>query len=557
MHRNKTVIGVMSLSVNRQIGQTCEIFVTTEVNTNVVQATRTEQGNRDNMFSLKRLMERNAMKIQPRNPVNNNNNNNKCIKWTPECAKIFWLSFAIIVTFLAVILVAIPLILSKIPPRPIPQVNNTLWEISTELTLIRWYRQVELFEANCSYGFEFNNYLCLPPCDWHPAGPTAFLFQRTILIMVDLTGIVLCVVSISAWVIPFIRYAVKNRSDSLSDINLNLPRVSLFMQLLSVSVLILLYATTDIPQHEYIFCNSIKSDLGIDFSLVSPHSDGAIELYGALFHYFTLAYLLWTVFSWLNIILMLFFPLQISSNFKLKNYTFLFEFLASLLTPFIAIFLAIDGPDQNGEYSAAYGPLQIYRTINIIDHSLYSVLYELPHFACLGLILIFNVVIVYKLKVKLIKQSSLSGRKQSVGGFETRFMIHSIVLIILNILINTTVIAYRFVTYEYYWNLEEIIGCVTLESKIAYSLDGDMYRGRAFDLVNNISNNLYNIEIRPCGEYFLQNENLYPSFLFILSTISLRLIWLSVFVVLIPQFSPTGFYRFLRGYFSATNPSVV
>ena len=545
--------------MDRQVGQTCEIFlttITTEINTDV-QNEGTQQANRNDMFSLKRLMEKNAMKLRSSNYVNNNNTNKNCIECTPKYAKLFWLSISIIVTFLAVILVVIPLILSKVPPRPIPQANNTLWEISTELTLVRWYRQIELFEVNCSYGFEFNNYLCLPPCDWHPAGETAFLVQRIILIMVDLTGIILCVVCISAWVIPFIRYAVNNRSNFMSEINLNLPRVSLFMQLLSVSVLILLYAITDIPEHQYLFCNSITSDLGIDFSFVSPHSNGGIELYGALFHYFTLAYLLWTVFSWLNIILMLFFPLQIVSNLKLKNYTFLFELLASLLTPFVAIFISINGPDETGEYTAAYGPLHIYRTISLIDHGLYNLLYEWPHYASLGLILIFNVVIVYKLKLKLIQQSALSGRNHSVGGFETRFMIHSIVLIILNILINSTVIAYRFVTYEYYWNLEEIIGCVTLESNISYSLDGDVYGGMAFDLVSSISDSLYNIDIQPCGEYFLRNESVYPSFLFILSTISLRIIWLSVFVVLIPQFNPSVMYKSIKGYFSVNTPSVV
>ena len=538
--------------MDRQIGHTCEIFLTTKVNTVEVQKVETQQENRveSNMFSLKRLMERNAMKIQPRNFVNNN----KC---TPECAKLFWFSIAIIITILAVILVVIPLVLSKIPPRPTPEANNTLWQLSTILTLDTQDREYELLEVNCSYGFEFNSYLCLPACNWHPAGHTAFIAQRTILIMVDLTGIVLCIISISAWVIPFIRYSVKNRSNSLSETDLNLPRASLFMQLLSVSVLILLYATIDIPNHQYIFCDSIKSSYGIDFSLVSPHNDGGIELYGALFHYFTLAYLLWTVFSWLNIILTLFFPLQIASNFKLKNYTFLTECLVSLVTPFIAIFLAINGPDETGEYTAAYGPLQIYRIIILINHSLYNLLYEWPHFACLGIILIFNVVIVYKLKLKLIKQSTLSGRKQSVGGFETRFMIHSIVLIAINILVNASVLAYRFVTHEYYWNLEEIIGCVTLKSNVTYSLDGGVYTSLAFDLTKSLTDTAYDVDIQPCEEYFLQSEWIYPSLLFILSSIFLRVIWLSVFVVLTPQFNPTAVYRYLKGYLNKTIPSVV
>ena len=479
-------------------------------------------------------------------PCDNNNNKDRFI--TPRMLKLYWISLSIIVISFAVILIIIPLILSKIPPEGFPSTNNSLWEIAVNSSLIRGYVQLNTTGISCSYDFEANDYLCLPPCNWHPAGPSAFLAQRVILILIDLTGIVLSVVSISAWLVPLIRYVLKNRESSLSEIDINLPRVSLFMLLLSVSILTLLYATLDVPEHRDIFCENIKSDIGVYFSIVSPHTEAGIELYGALFHYFALSYLLWTVCSWLNIILVICFPIEITTNFKLKNCIFLTELLISILFPLLAVFLAINGNNTEGEFLAAYGPLQIYRIVILIDHNLHAILYEWPHFLSLGLILFFNVIIVFKLKMKLLRQTELSGRKQSIGGFETRFMIHSVILVMLHILVNATIIAYRFVGYRYFWQLEETIGCVSLLSNVTFSFDGAVYSEKNLDLVKILSGSYQELEIEHCGDKFLENERIYPSFLFMISTISLRLIWLSVFVVLIPQFNPRKMYKSIRGY---------
>ena len=532
----------------KEIGEKCSTFVNTQVVQNTDEGRGSNNGNNrvdKGMFSMKRLLEKQGTNMRPRN----SNSNRKSRKCSPRCIKLSWKILSILVIALAVILALTPLVLSKVPPKGIPNQNNSLWEKATELALIRYYKQAELLEANCSLGFEFNGYFCLPPCNWHPAGPAAFTAQKAILNIIDLSGILLSIVSICAWVLPFILHLIKERPTSLEDLDLNLPRLSLFMLLLSVSILILLYTMLDVPDQKEIFCHTTTSELGIDFSLVSPHNNGLIEFYGALFHYFTLTYLLWTIFSWLNIILVLLFPLQICSNLKTKRYIFIFEFSISLLTPFIALILATNAPDYNGEYTTAYGPLQIYRILIIRDHNLYNVLYEWPHFACLSIILVFNVVIVLKLKLYLLRQEDLSGRTQKIGGFETRFMIHSIILIILNVLINTTVIAYRFVTYSYYWNLEEIIGCVTLDCNITYVIDGEVHRGKSLELINLFSEYYDEGDILPCQNYLQQNEDIYPSFLFIMSTISLRLIWVSVFVVLIPQFNPGGLFKTLKGYF--------
>ncbi|KAI6649274.1 hypothetical protein LOD99_11641 [Oopsacas minuta] len=522
------------MSTPQRVGESCD-----ELDT---QPTVLIQENR--RFSIKNIIDEEIYNIQNEK---NDHTNNKCISCPPRCVKILWLIIAISVIGLAVILVISPLVLSKIPPQGVPTTNNSLWGITTELTLLRYYG-LEVTEVNCSYEFEFNNYLCLPQCNWHPAGNIAFLMQYSILIIIDVTGIILSIISISAWIVPFIRYAYHNRHNSLSGIDINLPRLTLFMLLLSVAILILLYAILDIPQHEDIFCKSVQSELGFDFSLVSLHSDARIEVYGALFHYFTLSYLLWTVCSWLNILLVLCFPLQITTNFKVKNTIFLTELLISILVPFFAIFLAVQGPDYNGEYTAAYGPVQIYRTIFLIDHSLYGTLYEWPHFISLGIILAFNVIIVFKLKMKLLKQTVSSGRKQSIGGFETRFMVHSVILIILHIFVNATVIAYKFIEYRYFWQLEEIIGCVTLNSNLTFTLEGNVYTSKSLELVKIFFTEYSAIEINSCQDYFLDNEMIYPSFLFILSTILLRLVWLSVFVVLIPQFSPGRLYKSIRSH---------
>ena len=518
----------MSVSVIREAETACGVMVT--VTTGAVE-------------SMEMTVSQKRKKIRPRD-ININNN----IVITPRCVKLYWITLSIIVISFAIILIIIPLILSKIPPQSFPATNRSLWEIAVEASLIRDYAELNTTGITCSYDFVSNNYLCLPPCNWHPAGPSAFLAQRVILILIDLTGIILSVFSISAWLVPFIRYVIKNRDTSFSEIDINLPRVSLFMLLCSVSILTLLYATLDLPEHRDLFCKKVESELGIYFSIVSPHTEAGIEVYGALFHYFALTYLLWTVCSWLNIILVICFPMEITTNFKLKNFIFLAELLISILVPFLAVFLAINGTNIEGEYLAAYGPLQIYRTVILIDHNLYAILYEWPHFLSLGLILFFNVIIVFKLKMKLLKQTEMSGRKQSIGGFETRFMIHSVILVMLHILVNATVIAYRFVGYRYFWQLEETIGCVSLLSNVTFSVDGVLYRQKSLELVKIFSGLYQDVELEHCGDYFLESERIYPSFLFMISTISLRLIWLSVFVVLIPQFNLTKMYKSIRGY---------
>ena len=526
---------VMSVSVISEVGAACGVMISeTTGDRGNVERTTGQEG-----FSQKRK------KIRPRG---NNINKNISMFITPRCEKLYWITLSIIVISFAIILIIIPLVLSKIPPQSFPNTNDSLWEIAVESYHVRNFAQLNTTGISCGYGFVSNGYLCLPPCNWHPAGPSAFIAQRVILILIDLTGMILSLVSISFWMVPFIRYVIKNRELSLSEIDINLPRFSLFMLLLSVSILTLLYATLDIPEHRDIYCENVKSELGIYFSIVATHTEAGIEVYGALFHYFALTYLLWTVCSWLNIILVICFPMEITTNFKLKNFIFLTELLISILVPFLVVFLAINGTNSEGEYLAAYGPLQIYRIVILIDHNLYAILYEWPHFLSLGLILLFNVIIVFKLKMKLLRQKEITGRNQSIGGFETRFMIHSVILVMLHILVNATIIAYRFVGFRYFWQLEESIGCVSLLSNITFSFDGDVYEERNLDLMKIASGSFQDIEIEHCGDYFLKTESIYPSFLFMITTISLRVIWLSVFVVLIPQFSLTKMYKSVRGY---------
>ena len=403
----------------------------------------------------------------------------------------------------------------------LPPINSTN---STNLTIIN---------VDCIDNFIYvpGEEICYPDCQWSPYGPHATRITRILLIVLSVLGIVLGTATLIGWLLTSCVDWKKLRL----HYDFQLARTSLFMVVLSSFIVILTNACIDFLDRSVLFCKQTRT--GENYLL--PHqtyivSDDSnirivVNLIGFVNNYFFLVNLCWIAFSAINILVLVFFP-YLRERFRKRLFVFSFQFLFSFgfnLIPFVITF-ALDGDTT---FVASY------IGVNIALYKIWSFvfLFLLPSFLLPSFVTSLVLIVLTKLRINSIKSLEISGRANKLTDLEKRLVWYCVLLMIMLFLYGIVSILIAYFSDSYSQSIGEYIMCITVNSPILIQPNDTVYRANPYGGVD------------VCNDIKDRAGTELPYFILVLLAIYVRILWMPIFVVLVPHISIRAIMKSLKG----------
>ena len=402
----------------------------------------------------------------------------------------------------------------------LPPINSTN---STNLTIIN---------IDCINNFIYvpGEEICYPDCQWSPYGPHATKITRILLIVLSVLGIVLGTATLIGWLLTSCVDWKKLRL----HYDFQLARTSLFMVVLSSFIVILTNACIDILDRSVLYCK--QNEAGESYLL--PHQPNifgnnsniriVVNLIGFVNNYFFLVNLCWISFSVINILVLVFFP-YLRERFRTRLLVFSFQFLFSfgfILILFIAPF-TVDG-DMTFIASSVLNNFILYNAW------FYLFIFFFPSVVLPCFVISLVVIVLTKLRIHSIKSLEISGRANKLTDLEKRLVWYCVLLMIMLFLYGIIILLTSYFSTDYLISIGEYVLCVTVNSPILLQSNDTVYRENQYGGVD------------VCNDIKDRADAELPYFIFILLAFYVRLLWMPIFVVLVPHISIRAVVKSLK-----------
>ena len=367
-----------------------------------------------------------------------------------------------------------------------------------------------------------NDSFCFPSCAWDPFDSNFATAKQVFYILINVAGLILGICTLAGWVAT----SCVDWKTKRVKFDFQLARTSLFVVMICSLILIIINLVVDSLKRDYLYCSSGSEGqqyLPAHLNQYTSTDDSVrvvINLIGALFHYFSLCSLIWLTISYFNIFLIVFFPL--TDRQKRKMIVFITECVVGFATPLIPVILAV-GFDSDSPYGVVYTLQQIY----VFDAWLNTILHNWPYFFISGVIITLAILIVLKLRFNSIRSKQNLGRSIKLTELEKRLLVHSLVLMFILTLIGTQLLFVNSTSDNYHFLVEEYILCSTVNSPVQMVFIGSNTTFFAYR-VNTIGGT------GVCTRLLNDANDIYPSWAYMLLSVSFRIIWFIPFIVLIP-----------------------
>ena len=373
-----------------------------------------------------------------------------------------------------------------------------------------------------SFIYSPNDSFCFPSCEWDPFDANFATVKQVFYILINVAGLILGVCTLVGWVATSCVDWKKKRV----KFDFQLSRTSLFVVMICSLILIIINLTVDLLNRDYLYCSSGSDGqqyLPAHLNQYTSTDDTVritINLIGALFHYFSLCSLIWLTISYFNIFLIVFFPF--TDRNKKKMFVFITECVIGFAMPLLPIILAV-AFDSDSPYGVVYTLQQIY----VFDAWLNTILHNWPYFLISGVIITLAILIVLKVRFNSIRSKQNLGKSIKLTDLEKRLLAHSLLLMFLLTLIGIQLLFVNSTAEDYHFLIEEYILCSTVNSPVEMVFIGSNTTFLAYR-VNTIGGT------GVCKRLLDSANNEYPSWAYMLLSVSFRIIWFIPFIVLIP-----------------------
>lgn len=390
---------------------------------------------------------------------------------------------------------------------------------------------VTVISVGCRESFIYspNDSFCFPDCSWDPFDGNIAAFKQALFILISLSGFLIGSVTLVGWLLTCCVDWKKKRI----HFDFQLARASLFMVVLCTIILLLINLIVDIISRKGLFCSMgddgqpyLPAHLN-QYTSEETQNRIIINFIGALYHFLSLSALIWLTIAFVNILIIVIFPLRGRESLKKRVIVFLIESLIAVFVPVFAIVLAVSlDPDS------PYGIVYTIQQIHVFDAWLNAVLNNWLYFFFSGIIITIAIIIVTKLRMNSLRSKGIMGKAMKLTELEKRLLIYSLVLIGTLSIIGTQLLVVNSLSDRYHELVEEYILCVTVNSPVLVSL-GNVGNSTANSTaivfrVNSIG------DINVCNRLLLTANRTYPSWAYIILAIMFRVIWFIPIIVLLP-----------------------
>ena len=321
---------------------------------------------------------------------------------------------------------------------------------------------IERVECENSFIYSSADNICYPPCNWDAQGRSLALTEQFVFSVVSITGILLNLGTLLGWLFT---HFINLRTCRLTR-EFHVPRASLFTVFLCNSGLLTSYAIVDLMGRDVIFCSLAASGrLYLPAHLVLsydiPHADKiAMNVLGVLNFFFFLATLLWLMNAFINMALVVYFPLQINKDLKTRIVVFTVQCIYAFGLPILLIFIAV-AAHPNSPFGSSY----MLHQVLISTEWAYIFLYKWPYFILAAAISTIMVLILAKLRFVSIENKSL-GRAIQLTEIEKRLIAYAFLFTLTLVIIGSGFSGLYVISLYYYKIIEDYILCITINSPI-------------------------------------------------------------------------------------------
>ena len=321
------------------------------------------------------------------------------------------------------------------------------------------------------------------------------------------------------------------------------------MVVLTSLILVVLNASFDLTPRKIFFCQFTEEGqsylLAHMFYTVSKvhHLKVLNYVLGALIHYFFLVTISWVILSLININVVVFFP-YLRESFRRRILIFLFQCLIcfglNLLFVVIVIALSPESP-----YVAAYA----FNYLSISNPWAAILFFFVPLFIMPAGLISLTIVIVAKVRITSLRSKEITGQTIKLTDLEKRLLIYGFVLMVLMLLhgINSVYLTIIFID-EYFEFVTKFVLCMTVNSPIL-TLPSNLTGSNATlnGTMSVYRENPYG-DVDACRLLESEANQHYPQYNLIFFFILFRLIWLPIFIVLIPLVTPGIFRKWYKRF---------
>ena len=320
-----------------------------------------------------------------------------------------------------------------------------------------------------------------------------------------------------------------------------LARTSLFMVVLSSFIVILTNACIDFIDRSVLFCKQTAA--GENY--LSPHviytiNDDpnirlVINIVGFVNNYFFLVNLTWIAFSVVNILVLVYFP-YFRERFRKRLFVFSAQFLFSFGFNLI-IFVVPFALGGDTTFIASY----IGKTFGFLKIWSFIFIFVLPSLILPCFVVSIVVIVLARLRLNSIKFLKVTGKAIKLTDLEKRMVWYCILLMILLFLYGVITIIIAYLSGNYLQIISDYIVCITVNSPILIQSN-----------LTRVNSNYTVYRENPYGGMYACNDikdranKQLPYFILVLLTFYLRILWMPIFVILVPHLSIRAVMRTLK-----------
>ncbi|KAI6660448.1 hypothetical protein LOD99_14034 [Oopsacas minuta] len=396
------------------------------------------------------------------------------------------------------------------------------------------YTNFTILQVECIEGFVYvaGEEICYPVCEWSPYGEGVTTKVRIALWVLNVLGILLGIATLVVWLLTSCVDWKKLRI----HYDFQLARTSLFMVVICSLMVIISNACVDFIDYDALFCfrtdegvSYLMAQIGVRLNLESTLQT-IINILGFVNSYFYLVNLWWIALSIINILVIVFFPYL---RKRLRNRIFCFSSQCFLnfglnLIPMVAILIL--------DPVTTFVPAFFTQFILIFNKWLFIILFFFPSVLLPSFVISLVVIVVAKLRINSFKSLEVTGKQIKLTSLEKRLIWYSILIVVILFLYGIVINLISYLSTAYFANIVDYTLCVTINSPIITLPNVGTLNSTVNDTITVYRDNPYG-DLDVCQDFADAAFMKFPYFLSILLIFYSRVIFLPIFIVLVPHIS--------------------
>ena len=402
------------------------------------------------------------------------------------------------------------------------------------------YTNLTIKRVECVENFVYvsGEEICYPNCLWSPVGDGVTRKIKISLAIIDVLSLVFGSATLMVWIIM----SCVDRKKRRLHYDFQLARTSLFMVIICSLLSILINACIDIMDRSILFCERSEEEIPFLRAQTALAESSYAKtrfitgLLGAVWMYLYTVNLFWILFSLINILVIVFYP-NLRERFSKRVLIFALQCFISFGLNLIPIAITIALRPESA-YKGAY----ISYHIIIFNQWAFVFFFIVPSVVLPCLVLSLVVLTVAKMRITSFHSKEITGSSIKLTDLEKRLIGYSTFLMLLMFLHGAIIILISRLISGYFALISQFILCITVNSPIyaTSSLNGT---GTNSTLTLYRENTYGGVDV--CRKLEASANNELPFYIPVMLMFYLRLVWIPIFIIIVPHISPRSLKNFI------------